>query len=339
MATQTAALVPVPDLRKRYKIRPKVWRGLTKAKLLPPAQRIPGSKSYGFSADAAERVKAISRAKMRIPGRATMSALAFQLALDGDRSAIALVKNDSKKRVRRYYGRVKRSFQRGLGLSPNLRKNSENDIRSAARKISKLLSKNALTSNRQRISDALYILAFMLMSMMYLNKSVLGNSRSIKELLLPLMSINHPEKGWVGIGFAAAQQMATHIAFMTDGIKDCLSLDEKVNPYFRQLDRIPDENFWKLFEVWPDVCTAFWTAYDRLAKSMKLPIFKDTDSALLNDLLFAALISYYDSGTPEIYAELYKGKATKLASHLNDLVTAVEGVIVVQKLFAGIRNK
>jgi hypothetical protein len=325
---------PLQDALRRYGFTKRAWSKLLEADLVEPATRIAGSKRYELSARNVRRLSDIAVARRNVKKRKlTSAAIAFELARSGDHSVpTGLVKDFLCYKIEHGQGFIKRTFQRHLGLSPNLAQVKETDLYRIANKLAKGLTKR---SGHKKAHEFLRLCLSMVLRMMYLGRDVRGDSFGLRELLAPYVSLNHADHGRLGMPYNELKQNAEQIVTMISGIKDSISLDPKRNSMLRQIPKIPDDVFWRLFGVWPEICEAVHSAYHEIASAVSLPSVSKAEWVEFDIFVLTGIMTYYDQNHPsELYQELLRGSAETFCDTVENLVQTVRMAAKVQKFLA-----
>jgi hypothetical protein len=289
------------------------------------------------------RLKLISLARHEIDGRFTLGKLSFVLA---DRSEqwvpVALLQSELKSRVTGYLGFVRRTLQRELGLSPRIAGVSEQQVYTAAKKLSLRLTKKA--SHRKRIVafSACYLFTTLILKMMYLrNPNPLDHAGTMKELLLHTGAVRHRDKGHIGFSFDQASQLANRFASTLSGLWLALSLDNSVNILSASTHRVSDADFWMAIDAADLVERAFLDAYADVRHDLKLPRIANDVREKLRPLILATLIAYRANPPRdhELLDELFRRSDKTFRGLLSGLVLAIRAFLMLQPLLDAVRGK
>jgi uncharacterized tellurite resistance protein B-like protein len=286
------SLTALDSALKKFDTSKKAWRDLVEAGLVAPArQRITGTKQYGLTARQLDRLAFIATAKQRLKQRFTLSALGYQMAADGiqEPAVKVLAHKETRKRAKGLLGAIRRSGQRTLGLRSAKQRMSDSTIYAAAQKVLKKLNRN---SKRQfSVSDAPYLIAIMLLRVIYGDGNVQTHVRGLKELLLATLSINHPVLGRLGLSISQAQDYANQITAMLSSVGQFLTVDKKRNPLLSKNSSVSDSTFWLAFNIGRDVTQILWLAYDEISKEFSVPHYDATMRQVVEGTSIAMLLA------------------------------------------------
>src|ERR1700688_37520 len=331
-------LAPLRSILARHKIKQKTWEDLVEAKFISPAQRISNTTQYGLDNEQLMRLGAIAAARKRVHGRYTLSALAFELAREGQAAPSCLAKDALRQEILGAHSRIKRTFQRYLGLTPDLKQVTDAKIRAAVETAVRKVIRKRPTA--VRLHDLYRLALSMLLRMMYLGGDTLGYARQIKEALTPIVHLNDPELGGAGMPYKQILDNSTQIASLISFAKNIVNLDPERNAMLLKLKTIPDDDFQKAFVMWQPFCTLVWNAVEGLKRSFPLLRITKRERETFDALLLGAIVASYDNRNPtEVQAELLGGSSDTASHAFGQLVTIVQLVPITQRLIRERKEK
>jgi hypothetical protein len=308
----------------------KAWRDLIEAKLLDPAHRNETVKNYVISGEQYHRLKLISLARHEIDGRFTLGKLSFVLA---DRSQhwvpVVLLQNELRRKVSSYLGFVRRTLQRELGLSPQIAGVSEQQIYTAAKKLSRRLTKKVPQRKQIVAFSACYLFTTLILKMMYLrNPNPLNHAGTMKELLLHTGAVRHRDKGHIGFSFDQASQLANRFASTLSGLWLALSLDDSINILSASMHRVSDTDFRLALNA-------------DIRHDLKLPPIANDVREKVRPLILATLIAYRAKPPRdhELLDELFRCSDKTFRRLLSGFIVAIRVFLKLQPLLDAVRGK
>jgi len=326
-------LVPLGQALAGHGLPRKSWDALVEARLIEPAEPIDGSAEGGLDDRQVSRLGRLMDCRRSLGGRFRVSRLAFELAREGDRTIpVALIKADLIARMARLFGLAKRSLEGYTGLTTRFGTAKRGDILAAADRLATTLSEHVPRESRATARDAFRTVAFVLLNAIYLGGDVRAQSRRLREALHELADFDAPGDAHA----APIRQLLRTLSSLADrlsDIRDVASLDQRRNPIFRRIHVIPEAEFSKLFESWPEICGAVARAWSRLSRSLPLVELSAAQRETFNTLLLAVVVLYCGtSNEAETYAGLLRASAAKVDESIDTVARWIEFGVAARRL-------
>lgn len=288
---QNAALLPLKSVLSRYGVRKKAWRDFVEVGLVAPAQKIPNTKRYGITKQNAARLARIATASKRIKGqRVTLTAIAFELARDGeqDPTVEALVKLELQKRVKRYIGLLRRSGRRLFGFEPG-EVITERDVHQGAQKLSKRLSgKNPEHWSSRTVS---YQFTAILIRTLYHAGDIKVHAESLHDIILNYLSLNHPKFGRLGVSIEYARNISYKLLGWISGVAPFLDVNKRDNLMYRAVTQVDDAMFWKCYRAGLALFSVVWEMNADLSKDFPMPKYGAKERATVEGVAVALVLA------------------------------------------------
>jgi hypothetical protein len=330
----SARLVPLGRALAGHGLPRKSWDALVEARLIDAAEPIDENAEGGLDARQVSRLRALMDCRRSLGGRFRVSTLAFELARNGDRTIpVGLVKADLIARMARLFGLAKRSLEAYTGLTTRFGTAKSRDILAAADRVASMLSQHVPHESRAGARDAFRTVAFVMLNAIYLGADVRAQSHRVREALRDLADFEGSQGDAQDAPIRQLLRALSSLADRLSDIRDVASLDQRRNPIFRRIEAIPDAEFSKLFESWPEICGAVARAWTRLARSLPLFELSAAQRETFDTLLLAIVVLYCGaSNEAETYAELLRASAAKVDESIDTVARWIEFGVAARRL-------
>lgn len=289
-------LVSLKVALSRHKVSKKAWRDYVEARMVQPAQKIPKAKRYGITKENEARLSLIVAATKRIKGqRVTLTATAFELARTGieDSNIEPLVKQEVQKRVKRYIGLLRRVGHRLFGFEPD-EEITDQDIHQAASKLSKRLTKKS--GGSWSTSSVSYQFTAILLRTIYHAGDITIHADSLREIILNYLSLNHPQKGRLGMSFEYARDVSHKLLKWISEVAPFLDVNKRQNLMYNAPLRVHGADFWKCYRAGLATFSVVWSMNEELSKDFPMPKFTDKEKATLEGVAVALVLAMQVNG-------------------------------------------